>query len=132
MVEYVVYDAKTLEKARKKAGRREWIHDKYQKIVNGVMSNKEFFMIVVPIGTATIGAVAKGAKAIGKKQSLKKVVWEIPHLLLRVCWRLQIPQAFLNSLLLGTILMTYIIICMIHLCLFRHYIICLPQLLLMG
>ena len=72
MVEYVVYDAKTLEKARKKAGRREWIHDKYQKIVNGVMSNKEFFMIVVPIGTATIGAVAKGAKAIGKKQTLKK------------------------------------------------------------
>lgn len=71
-METVVYDAKMFEKARKKAARREWVHDKYQKLVRGVMDNKEFFMIVLPIGAATVGAVTKGVKAMNRSRNLKK------------------------------------------------------------
>lgn len=71
-----IIDCKELEKARKKAARREWFGEKKRKAITFVEEHKEVIMVLAPV---VIGGCAKlvqlGLKTynIGKQEELKNL-----------------------------------------------------------
>lgn len=68
----VVYDIKALEKARKKAQRRESFQRKTNEIECWIANHKEIIAVVVPVGLGAAGVITKGVRAIGRNRKMKK------------------------------------------------------------
>lgn len=68
----VVYNAKSIEKARKKARRREKRSEAIRNVRTFVETHREDLAIFVPLGLSAVGFLVKGTKTIRSNRKLKK------------------------------------------------------------
>lgn len=64
-----VYTVEDLEKAKKKAQRREWVKNKVNAATCWFYNNKEMIIILGPV---VVGAIGTGVKVLSRNVSMKK------------------------------------------------------------